>query len=74
MGLIGRGAGGDRYLANKVISLEAAGNNCGVRHREANLQAVYRGVEDGGIQIVPQALLPRTQPHRGGERFILKDK
>ena len=43
------GMTGDRYFSNKLVLAEAAGNIFWVRHREADLQAVYRSGEYGGI-------------------------
>ena len=66
VGLSGRGAGGDRDLADEGVRAEASGNNCGVIYREENLRDVYRGGEDVGIKQVPQVVVPRTRPHTGG--------
>ena len=38
------------------------------------MRAVYRGREDGGIQKVPQMVVPRTWNHIGGEGNWVKDK
>ena len=35
---------------------------------------MYRHGEDGGIQKVPQVVVPRTLPHSGGEGGRAKDK
>ena len=37
VGLGGHSYGGDRDLDNKVVRAEAAGENCGLCHREADL-------------------------------------
>ena len=74
MGLGGRGARYDRYLVDDGVSEEAAGHNYRVHHRETYLQSMYTGREDGGIQKVTQVVVPRTQPHKGGEVGRAKDK
>ena len=50
MGLGGGGTGGNRAFVNKGVHEEAAGKNCGVCHREADLRFMYRRREDVGIQ------------------------
>ena len=40
VGLGGRDAGGDMYLAHDGVRVEATGKNCGVHHRKDYLQAV----------------------------------
>ena len=67
LGLNECGAGGNRYLVNKVVCMEAIGKNGGLRHREAGLWAMYKGGEDGGIHKVPNVVGPRTWSHTGGE-------
>ena len=67
VGLGGCGAGGDRSLNDNGVCAEAAGKNCGVCHREANIQTVYRRREGGGIQKVPQMVGPIPWTHTGGE-------
>ena len=52
VGFGGFGSGGDMDSDNQGICAKAAGKNCRVSHREANIRAVYRRVEDGGIQQV----------------------
>ena len=56
------------------VNAKTAGNNCGVRFREANLRGVYRVVEYGGIHQVPQVVVPRTRNHTGGEEGRVKEK
>ena len=59
--------GGDRDLADELVHVEAAVNNCGLCHREAYLQDMHKSREDGGIQQVPRVVVPRTRPHTGEE-------
>ena len=44
VGLGGRGAGGDRYLADEGVRAEASGKNCGVLYRE-EIYEMYTGEE-----------------------------
>ena len=68
MGLVlsGSGAGGDIDMTNEGVRVEAADNHCKVRHGAANIRAVYRGGEDGGIQKFPTVMVPIIRPHTGG--------
>ena len=50
MGLGVRGTGSDSSMTNKGVRVEAADKNCRLCRREANIRAVYRRGEDGGIQ------------------------
>ena len=50
VGLGGCGIGNYRYLFDKVLHEEAAGNNRGVCTRDTNIQNLYRGREAGGLQ------------------------
>ena len=52
MGVVldGRSAGGDRYLADELVSEKESDNHCRVIHRKEYLRDVYMGGEDGGIQ------------------------
>ena len=48
---LGRRRIGDRgSLDDKGVCEEAAGNNCGVYHREDDLKTVHKRGEYGGIQ------------------------
>ena len=73
-GLGGCGTGYERDLANKGLSADVEGNNCGVHRRKAYLRAVYRCGNDGGIQQIPQVVGPRKRTHTGGEGSRVKDK
>ena len=50
MVLSGHGNVFNMALADKGVCEEAAGNNCGVYHREDDLKTVHKRGEYGGIQ------------------------
>ena len=74
VGLSGYRVGSDRDFSDTGVHAEAAGKNCGVRRREANLLAVCSSIEYVGIQKVTQEVGPNTRPHTRGEEGRLKDK
>ena len=75
MGLVlsGSGAGGDIDMTNEGVRVEAADNHGEVRHGAANIRAVYRGGEDGGIHKVTTVVGPRTRSHTGGPGGRVKE-
>ena len=50
VGLVGSGIVGYRDMSNKVVCEEAAGNNCRLCIREADIHFFYRRREDGVFQ------------------------
>ena len=51
VGVLGEhGVGGYRYVAEKGLHEESAGNNCGVCSRYSDIQTFYRSKYDGGFQ------------------------
>ena len=74
VGLDGHGTGVNMYLTNKGVHEKAAGNNCGVCCREYDLIIMYMHREDGGIQYVPNVVVPITQSHKNRGRRRVKEK
>ena len=61
-------------MSNKGLSEEAEDNNCGVCHKDINVQNMCRRREYGGVQCVLKVVVPRTRPHTGREVGRVKDK